>query len=111
MENFNEKDREFRGGDFGPKYLVKGPHWDGGIIQLKPGQTLGAHYHNQVEETFYFLEGMGDMVVNGAKYPIKPGEVFIIQPGEQHDIVNNGGRNIRVFFVKSPYLPEDRVAG
>ena len=45
MEKVNERDRPFRNGDSGPKYLIKGPKWDGGIIVFNPGQELGAHYH------------------------------------------------------------------
>ena len=43
MEQVNEHDLEFRNGDNGPKYLFRGPHWEGGIIVFKPGQELGAH--------------------------------------------------------------------
>ena len=54
MERVNEKEKEFRFGDSGPKYLFRGPKHEWGIVVLKPGQTLGAHYHNEVEETFTF---------------------------------------------------------
>lgn len=109
MEKINEKEIKFRDGDSGPKYLIKGPFWDGGIILLKPGQAIGAHFHNKVEETFYFFEGSGKILVNDVAYTIQPGDVYRINPGEKHDIVNKSKEVIRCLFIKCPYLPDDRV--
>ena len=34
----NENDKEYRFGDSGPKYLMRGPNVDFGIVRLKPGE-------------------------------------------------------------------------
>ena len=109
MEKLNEKDREFRGGDSGPKYLIRGPKWEGGIIVFKPGQKLGKHYHNDVEETFYFLEGSPLMVINDKEMRVTPGDVFRIEPKETHNIINDTQKDTRIIFIKCPYLPEDKI--
>jgi len=62
MERVNEHECEFRFGDHGPKYLLRGPRLEWGIIRFQPGQELGAHKHEEVEETFYFEEGTPLMV-------------------------------------------------
>jgi hypothetical protein len=35
--------------------------------------------------------------------------VFRLEPGERHDIVNDTPAPIRVIFIKTPYLPEDKI--
>lgn len=61
----DEKDREYRFGDSGPKYLMKGPRMNFAVVQFMPGQDFKAHYHNIMEEDFYILEGEIDIVVDG----------------------------------------------
>jgi mannose-6-phosphate isomerase-like protein (cupin superfamily) len=109
MEKTNEKEKEFRSGDSGPKYLVRGPYWEGGIILFKPGQKLGAHYHREVEETFYFLSGSGKIIINNVEYNIQSGDVYKIAPTEIHDIINDTCDNLRGIFIKCPYKPDDKI--
>jgi len=109
MERINEADREFRFGDHGPKYLLRGPRIEWGIIVFKPGQQLGRHCHNEVEETFYFLEGTPQMVVDDESYRVRPGDVFRLEPPECHDIINDTDQDTRLVFIKTPYLPDDKV--
>ena len=109
MERINEADSEFRFGDHGPKYLLRGPRIEWGIIVFKPGQQLGRHCHNEVEETFYFLEGTPQMVVDDESYRVRPGDVFRLEPPECHDIINDTDQDTRLVFIKTPYLPDDKV--
>ena len=53
----NENDREYRFGDSGPKYLMKGPRMNFALVAFNPGQDFKAHYHNVMEENFFILEG------------------------------------------------------
>ncbi len=110
MEKFNEKDKPFRKGDSGPKYFVNGPYWEGGIVVFKPGEKLGAHYHNEVEETFYFIEGRCKIYINDVEYQAEPGDVFRIAAKEKHDIFNDTDSPVKAVFIKSPYLPHDKVS-
>ncbi|MEW6556940.1 MAG: cupin domain-containing protein [Elusimicrobiota bacterium] len=109
MEKTNEREKKFRQGDSGPKYLIQGPKWEGGIVVFKPGEKLGAHYHNEVEETFYFLEGSCKIYVNDVEYQANPGDVFRLEPKEKHDIHNNTTEIVKAVFIKCPYLPTDKI--
>ena len=51
----NEEDKEYRFGDSGPKYLMKGPRMNFALVQFQAGQDFKAHYHNVMEENFYIL--------------------------------------------------------
>ena len=108
MQRANENACAYRAGDSGVKYLMRGPRIDWGVILLKPGQSLGGHYHEAVEETFYVQSGRGAVLVNGERYAAEQG-VFRLEPTERHDIVNDGEAPLKLVFIKCPYLPADKV--
>ena len=110
MEKANENEKDFRKGDSGVKYLFRGPRLDWGVLLLKPNDTLGQHYHNEVEETFYLLEGKATMLIDGKEHEVTSGDAFRIEPGERHDVVNRSGSSAKFLFIKTPYRPEDKVA-
>lgn len=109
MEIVHEQERAFREGDWGIKYLFRGPRLDCGIVYLKPGTSMGAHYHREVEETFIILEGKGVLKLNGQSIPVEAGMSFRVEPGERHDLCASESF-LRGIFVKVPYLPEDKVS-
>lgn len=39
----DEKDREYRFGDSGPKYLMRGPRSNFAVVKFNPGQIGRAH--------------------------------------------------------------------
>ena len=69
----NEEDKEYRFGDSGSKYLMKGPRMNFALVQFQAGQDFKAHYHNVMEENFYILEGEVDIVVDGVVNHLRPG--------------------------------------
>ncbi len=109
MKKVSEKEMAFRDGDSGVKYMLRGPSIDWGILLLKPNSKMGGHLHEKVEETFYFIEGSGNMIVNNEKIPAKQGDAFLIEPKEKHDVENPTNKPLKVIFIKTPYLPKDKV--
>lgn len=109
MEKANDQEKEFRHGDWGPKYMFRGPNIDWGIIVIKPGESLKPHYHNEVEETFYFIEGTPKIIVEDTDYRVKVGDAFRIEPKERHDVINDTKENVKAIMLKYPYLPKDKV--
>ena len=85
----NENEREYRFGDSGPKYLMKGPRMNFALVAFNPGQDFKAHYHNVMEENFYILEGEIDIVVDGVVNHLKAGDMIHIEPGEIHYCKNS----------------------
>ena len=112
MERVNANELEFRKGNSGPKYLFRGPNIDWGAIRFLPGEQLGTHMHNEVEETFYFPHCAGGcaMIVDGESFEIRPGDAFRIGPGESHNILNDGPEPLEGLFIKHLYRPHDKVS-
>ncbi len=109
MERVNENELAFRGGASGVKYLFRGPKVDWGVILLLPGERLGAHYHEQVEETFYLLSGQATLVSGGKELALTTGDAVRLEAPEDHDIRNDGAEPAKLVFIKSPYLPKDKI--
>ena len=110
MEKINEFAKEYRDGDHGVKYLFRGPRTDWGVILMKPGDRLGAHFHNEVEETFYLLDGECKFYVNDIEHQAITGDAFRLEPTDRHDIWNDSDADAKFVFIKCPYLPDDKVS-
>lgn len=110
MEKVNANELDFRNGTSGPKYLFRGPRIDWGLIRFLPGEELGPHKHQEVEETFYFYRGTGVFAVDGLEYDITPGDAFRVEPGEAHNVVNTGAEPLDGVFIKHAYRPDDKQA-
>ena len=109
MEKVNEFEKEYRNGKSRVKYLFRGPNIDWGVIRFLPGESLGKHRHEEVEETFYFKADGGKMVVNNEKHAIKAGDAYRIEPGDVHDILNDTGKAMDLIFIKHIYAPDDKI--
>ncbi|RKN79188.1 cupin domain-containing protein [Paenibacillus ginsengarvi] len=69
----------------------------GGLAFAKPGDRShtndgpdGRDYHvHKDREAFVILQGRGTMEVNGAFHPVSVGDVYIIEPGEDHHLISS----------------------
>lgn len=109
MYIINELDKEYRFGDNGPKYLMKGPRMNFALVQFQPGNDFKAHYHNIMEENFYILEGEIDIVVDGKVNHLKQGQFIHIEPGEVHYCINNYNTPIKMVSTLAPYESSDKI--
>ena len=105
----DEKDKEYRFGDNGPKYLMQGPRINFAVVQFMPGQDFRAHYHEVMEENFYILEGKATIVVNGEAHDLTPGQFIHIEPKEVHYVINRSTSIVRMTAALAPYKEGDKV--
>lgn len=105
----DEKDKGYRFGDSGPKYLMRGPRMNFAIVQFLPGQDFKAHYHNVMEENFFILEGTVDIIVDGTAYHLSPGQLIHIEPNETHYVINNGSTTVKMISTLAPFQDVDKV--
>jgi quercetin dioxygenase-like cupin family protein len=110
MDKASESEREYRDGDSGVKYLFRGPKIDWGVVLIKPGQTMAAHYHNELEETFYVVEGHAAFFVDGVKHELVAGDAVRLEATERHKVINESDQPAKLVFIKCPYLPQDKVS-
>ena len=109
MYIINESEKEYRFGDSGPKYLMKGPRMNFAVVQFQPGEDFIAHYHNVMEENFFILEGEIKIVVDGVTYHLKPGDFIHIEPTETHYCFNPFQSIVKMISTLAPYQETDKV--
>jgi len=69
-------------------------------LQISPTQTVPWHYHNNVQDTFYVIEGCIRVFLKEPKQEVRlgPGEVYSVRSGRPH-LVTNAGETSATFLV------------
>jgi quercetin dioxygenase-like cupin family protein len=74
------------------------------MVQYAPDGTAGPHDH-PFEETYYFLEGQAEAVLDGTTYVLEAGDVAWAGVGCQHSFRNLGDGRLRWLETQSPQPP------
>jgi mannose-6-phosphate isomerase-like protein (cupin superfamily) len=57
-----------------------------------------AHYHRELTEIYYVLEGEGHLEIDGDRVPLRPGTAVLIRPGARHRAVGK----LRILNIPVP---------
>ncbi|MBK8792352.1 MAG: cupin domain-containing protein [Holophaga sp.] len=60
-----------------------------GRTTLDPGSTIGEHAHPNTEDLYLILEGHGIGILNGERFPLGPGDLFLVKAGGTHGLIND----------------------
>ncbi len=60
-----------------------------GRTTLEPGATIGEHAHPNTEDLYLILEGHGTGLLNGERFPVGPGDLFLVKAGGTHGLIND----------------------
>ena len=78
----------------------------GGIASLHVTRICAdsrTHYHKNMTELYYVLEGEGRMELDGQSFPLRPGAAIMIRPGCRHRAVGD----LNVLIVPIPAFDPD----
>ena len=64
---------------------------------LKPGKSTSGHKHPGQEEVYNFVSGEGKMKIDEDIFPVKKGDVILIEDGKFHQVINDSRENL--YFV------------
>ena len=69
-------------------------------LQISPTQRVPWHYHTNIQDTFYVLEGRLRIFLRDPKEDVQlgPGETYAVRPGRAH-LVTNAGQTSATFLV------------
>lgn len=74
--------------------------------EAAPGEQipLKYHYHEQQEEALYVLEGDLHVETPDREYVVRPGEFFVVEPGNPHRAHNpaSATKTVRILGVGAP---------
>ena len=71
-------------------------------FEVEPGGSTPYHTH-EWEHEVYFLEGSGVVNNVNGEDSFKAGDVFLVEPNEEHNFVNTGDKTL-VFLCMIPLL-------
>jgi mannose-6-phosphate isomerase-like protein (cupin superfamily) len=70
-----------------------------GRTTLEPGSTIGEHPHPNTEDLYLILEGRGTGVLNGERFPVGPGDLFLVKAGGSHGLINDSAEPLTFLGV------------
>ncbi len=81
-------------------YHAERPDFRISELQISPTQKVPWHYHNNVRDTFYVLQGQVRIFLRDPKEDIRLAwcETYSVAPGRPH-LVTNAGTESAVFLV------------
>lgn len=77
-------------------------------MDIKPGEDIGMEVHHHTEQTLFLLAGEGKSILDGVEKPFVAGDVVVVTPGTNHDIVNTGATSLKIYTV---YAPPNHIDG
>jgi mannose-6-phosphate isomerase-like protein (cupin superfamily) len=72
-----------------------------------PGGSQPPNSHPRSTETFWFLEGEGVAISDGAEVPVRAGQLLVLPAGSVHQIRNTGPGRL---YAVTTMLPDDGFA-
>jgi mannose-6-phosphate isomerase-like protein (cupin superfamily) len=77
-------------------------------MSIPPGESIGVEKHARVEQTIVILSGTGHVVLDGKRTDIGGGDVVVVTPGVEHNLVNTGAAPLKLFTT---YVPPNHIDG
>jgi uncharacterized cupin superfamily protein len=80
--------------------LNKRHPFDVEILRIPPDRSPYLyHSHSAQWEFYHVISGTGKVRHKDGMTDIEPGDAFIFQPGEPHQLINNGAQDLVVYVV------------
>jgi mannose-6-phosphate isomerase-like protein (cupin superfamily) len=63
---------------------------------LQPGKSEGhaGNRHDGAEQWLFVVRGSGVATVNRTRVPLRPGVMLLVERGDRHEILNDGGEDL-----------------
>jgi len=90
------------------KVLYTGENSQLVLMSLKPGEEIGNEIHN-VDQFFRVDAGSGQVFINGIGHAFSDGFAFIVPAGAEHNVINNGIEDVKLYSIYSPAHHKDGI--
>lgn len=91
------------------KVLYTGEHTQLVLMSIKPGEDIGSEVHHGIDQFFRIEEGEGEAIISGNVYKIEDGFSIIVPAGAEHNFVNTGKNDLKLYSLYSPPHHRDGV--
>ncbi len=89
--------------------LYTGHHSQLVLMSLKTGEEIGLETHPDNDQFFRFESGMGTVTIDGNVYEVTDGDAVVIPAGAEHNIINSGVDELKMYTIYSPAHHKDGV--
>jgi mannose-6-phosphate isomerase-like protein (cupin superfamily) len=72
------------------------------VMNLKPGEEIGAEVHETHDQFFRFEKGEGKVIIDGNEYQVECDFAVIAPAGANHNVINTGGEDLKLYTIYSP---------
>ena len=73
------------------------------LTELNPGKSTGGHSHDDADEVYIFISGVGSIDINSDNQKVKGGDVVLIPRGKFHKVHNEGSETFSFWAVFEKY--------
>lgn len=91
-----------KGNTFFREVLFTGERMQLVVMSLKPGEEIGLETHDSVDQFFRVDSGSGEVIMNGERSIISDGFAIIVPAGVEHNVVNTGSEDLKLYTVYAP---------
>ena len=78
------------------------------LMSLKAGEEIGMEIHT-LDQFFRVEKGEGKAVIEGVEHEINDGSAIVIPAGTNHNIINTGSQEMKLYTIYSPPNHRDGV--
>ena len=97
IETQTLKNKNFR------KVLHTSPNMQLVLMSLAPNEEIGAEAHPYITQFFRAEKGTGIALIDNKEYSLSDGDIVVIPPGCQHNIINLSDKErLQLYTIYSP---------
>lgn len=71
-------------------------------MSIPPKEDIGSEVHPATDQILFIVAGAGKAVVDKESIAVKENDVVFVPAGAQHNLVNTGREDLRLFTVYAP---------
>ncbi len=76
------------------------------LMSIPAGEDIGMEVHSDHDQFIRVEQGTGKAILDGVEHPLQDGSAVLIPAGTQHNIVNTGKGDMKLYTIYAP--PEHR---
>lgn len=103
IENMTIENTDFR------RVLYTGKHSQLVLMALNPGEEIGMETHSENDQFFRFEAGHGEVIIDDNKYEVSDGSAIVVPAGAEHNVVNTGSGQLKLYTIYSPPHHKDQI--
>ena len=104
IENNTVKNNNFR------QVVYTAKHCQLVLMSLRPGEDIGLEGHSDNDQFFRIEKGQGKCVIDGHEYEIRDGSAVVVPAGAEHNVINTGAEDLKLYTIYSPAHHQDGIA-